>query len=120
MPTPPEGAQRSDDGHYWWDESAGAWQTVDDTPAAGSGAAAPAAGSTASAAGSTASADPAAGGNEWPPAGYPADPAEWTQEQLQYWFGNTQDASEDHALGGDMVNVVAIADLEGNSNEGTA
>jgi hypothetical protein len=116
MPTPPEGAQRSADGHYWWDEAAGAWQTVDDGPAtAGSSTAA-----TASAADGAAAADPAAGGNQWPPAGYPEDPAQWTQEQLQYWFGNTHDASEDVALAGDMVNVVAIADLEGNSNEGMA
>ena len=27
--TPPEGAQKSEDGHYWWDESAQQWQPVD-------------------------------------------------------------------------------------------
>jgi hypothetical protein len=72
MSGPPEGAQISDDGHYWWDGSA--WQPVDDSGEA------PAA---------------SAGGDTWPPAGYPEDPSEWTDEQLQYWFGSTQDASED-------------------------
>lgn len=37
----PEGAQLSPDGHYWWDEHAGAWQAVQ---ASGSSSSAPAAG----------------------------------------------------------------------------
>jgi hypothetical protein len=34
----PEGAQRSEDGNYWWDGSA--WQLIDQSGAAGGGAAA--------------------------------------------------------------------------------
>ncbi|MEO9139927.1 MAG: hypothetical protein ABI345_12770 [Jatrophihabitans sp.] len=34
MPDMPEGAQRSPDGYYWWDESAQTWQPVDGHQAA--------------------------------------------------------------------------------------
>ena len=42
----PAGAQRSPDGHYWWDENAQAWQLVEGndasaTPAAAGSSAAP-------------------------------------------------------------------------------
>ena len=129
MPTPPDGAQISEDGHYWWDADANTWQPVDDTAQAassgaaeGGAAAAGAAEGGAAADGGGAAADPAAAGSQWPPAGYPEDPAEWTPEQLQYWFGNTTDASEDLAYSADLVNVQPIAELEGteNENEGIA
>ncbi len=126
MPTPPEGAQLSEDGHYWWDGEN--WQLVDDTAGgagggtgdAGAGGTAPSGGAGGDAAGAAGGGDPGAGGNEWPPAGYPPDPANWTPEQLQYWFGNTQDESQDVALSGDVMQPLAIADLEGSSNEGIA
>lgn len=34
----PAGAQRSPDGHYWWDENAQAWQPVEGNDAAASSA----------------------------------------------------------------------------------
>jgi hypothetical protein len=37
MPDIPEGAQRSPDDHYWWDEHAQAWQPVAGHDAAASG-----------------------------------------------------------------------------------
>lgn len=115
MPTPPEGAQLSDDGHYWWDGQN--WQLVEGGPAAGGGAG-DANGSSGTTGAGDAVANPAAADSQWPPAGYPSDPAEWTQEQLEYWFGNTRDESQDVALAGDPVQVVAIAELESNPNEG--
>jgi hypothetical protein len=132
MSTPPEGAQLSPDGNYWWDTDANAWQAVAGSAADGAGDAAGSAGADAAAgaaadaaAGGAAAdpaADPAAAGSQWPPAGYPEDPAEWTPEQLQYWFGNTTDASEDLAYSADLVNVQPIAELEGSGdqNEGIA
>ncbi len=38
MPEIPEGALRSDDGNYWWDADASAWQPVGDHAPAGAAA----------------------------------------------------------------------------------
>lgn len=51
MPTPPPGAQISEDGYYWWNENTGdpnepaRWEVVDDSASAATGAAAQAASS---------------------------------------------------------------------------
>jgi hypothetical protein len=38
MAAAPPGAQVSEDGHYWWDETGQQWQTVEDGPGASSSA----------------------------------------------------------------------------------
>ena len=38
MAAAPPGAQVSEDGHYWWDESGQQWQLVEDGPGASSAA----------------------------------------------------------------------------------
>ena len=67
----PAGAQRSPDGNYWWDDTAGAWQLIEGGPAAdpsGSAGSSAGAASAAPAAGAAAATDAAAGAAATPPA----------------------------------------------------
>jgi hypothetical protein len=121
MSNVPDGAQLSEDGQWWWDDSSQTWKAVSGDPgggqtpeagqagAAGGGAAPSSSGSGATPEGSASS--------EWPPAGYPADPEQWTDEQKQYWFGGAYDASVDFDV--QEPEEVAVADIEGASDSGT-
>ena len=97
MSVMPDGAPLSEDGNWWWDGEA--WQAV---PTADSAAAPP-----------EAAAAPG-GESGWPPAGYPEDPEQWTDEQKQYWFGGAYDASEDFDV--QEPEQVAVLDIEGTSD----
>ncbi len=68
MATDEQGRTLSDDGHYYWDGSD--WQLVQQSAESG-------------------------GHDTWPPEGYPKDVTQWTKEQVDYWFGELRDESEE-------------------------
>lgn len=114
MSNVPPGAQVSEDGYYWWDGNQ--WQLIDreQTSATGSSGIGASASTTADPANQAAS---ASDGTGWPPSGYPADPSEWSQEQLQYWFGYATDQSEDRWI--DQPSQITVSAIEG-TDQGVA
>jgi hypothetical protein len=116
MSNVPEGAQLSDDGHWWWDGSQ--WQAVSqDGDAAGgsAGSAAPDAG-----AAGEAGADGGEGGREQARVaqGLPASLTELTDEQREQFMGEPEITSE--TLEYDEVEVLAMNDGHDENGEAIA
>lgn len=82
----PQGARRSDDGHYWWDEVAGEWKLVEQGEPAAGAAAGDAAG-VAGSAGATVPGDPRVEARV--AAGIPAERHAATDEQRAQYIGES-------------------------------
>jgi hypothetical protein len=128
----PEGAQRSEDGHWWWDDQGQEWKAVDQADQAGqqNGAADPNQAATApnqstGADGAAAADGGAAAGTSDPERaaarqsmGLPANNVDATDEQRQPYLGQAQ--VEVHPVEADQVEVVAMADSGSGNGESVA